>query len=242
MSKSNEIEKYMAVYRHEENASHFIPRFLDTKHQYIIFKIYPRLATLNREKTKLGKRRRRFSSIGSEAGRASRFLERAASQREKRREERGKRNPEAKLLRPFLSAEQQPDSSKGEHPVHANDIPEVQRAVFRGYQRRPWRESDSRCFDARANTHVPLPLPSLSLSKCNLCTCTILLYRVFVANRSRLGCKGSRTRGSRGSLRKNRSSVRRCFWNFLFWINKLREGTEDEFEICSKMSFVVIWG
>lgn len=35
MSKSNEIEKYMAVYRHEENASHFIPRFLDTKHQYI---------------------------------------------------------------------------------------------------------------------------------------------------------------------------------------------------------------
>lgn len=31
----------------------------------------------------------------------------------------------------------QADGSKGEHPVHANDIPEVQRAVFRGYQRRP---------------------------------------------------------------------------------------------------------
>lgn len=24
---------------------------------------------------------------------------------------------------------------EGEHPVHADDIPEVQRAVFRGYQR-----------------------------------------------------------------------------------------------------------
>lgn len=26
------------------------------------------------------------------------------------------------------------DRDEGEHPVHADDIPEVQRAVFRGYQ------------------------------------------------------------------------------------------------------------
>lgn len=61
---------------------------------------------------------------------------------------------------------------------------------------------------ARANTYVPLSSLSLSLSR------TIILYRVFVANRSRLGCKDSRIR-------------KRVFLKFVFLrkerINKLRE-------------------
>ena len=45
----------------------------------------------------------------------------------------------------------QADGSKGEHPVHANDIPEVQRAVFRGYQASPWSLPDERVTHGRAN-------------------------------------------------------------------------------------------
>lgn len=156
----------------------------------------------------MGKRRRRFSSIGSEAGRASRFLERAASRREKRREERGKRNPEAKLLRPFLSASQ--TAAKGNTLYMPTTFPKCSVQFFAATSADPdERVTHVASMQGRTRT-CPSP-SSLSLSKRNLCTCTILLYRVFVANRSRLGCKGSRTRGSRGSLRKNRSSVRRCF-------------------------------
>lgn len=180
MSKSNEIEKYMAVYRHEENASHFIPRFLDTKHQYIIFKIYPRLATLNREKTKLGKRRRRFSSIGSEAGRASRFLERAASQREKRREERGKRNPEAKLLRPFLSASQ--TAAKGNTLYMPTTFPKCSVQFFAATSADPdERVTHVASMQGRTRT-CPSPSP-LSLSQNATCArvrsfCTGCLSRI----------------------------------------------------------------
>lgn len=68
---------------------------------------------------------------------------------EKRREERGKRNPEEANLESDVLVGQA-DGSKGEHPVHANDIPEVQRAVFRGYQ--PLRAlPDERVTHERAN-------------------------------------------------------------------------------------------
>lgn len=102
-------------------------------------KIFPSiiLATLNREKTRPGK-----ENFPRDRERGRKSPARLASVPRKGREPEGKkerRKGEAKSRGKASSAVLvgQPDSSKGEHPVHANDIPEVQRAVFRGYQRRP---------------------------------------------------------------------------------------------------------
>lgn len=147
-----------------------------------------RILQINKSSVKTeGRRDLRQRKFSFQAGRglrgSRRFPERAASRREKRREERGKRNPEAKLLRPFLSASQ--TAAKGNTLYMPTTFPKCSVQFFAATSADP----DERVTHvARANTHVPLSSLSLSLSR------TIILYRVFVANRSRLGCKDSRIR------------------------------------------------
>lgn len=146
-----------------------------SRHSCGHFKIYPRPQITNycrEDKIKifpsiipatLDRAKKIFLGIGSEAGRAlrdsRRFPERAASRREKRREERGKRNPEAKLLRPFLSASQ--TAAKENTLYMPTTFPKCSVQFFAATSADP----DERVtHDARANTHVPLPLPSLSFS------------------------------------------------------------------------------
>lgn len=108
----------------------------------------------------------------------------------------------------------QPDSGKGEHPVHANDIPQVQRAVFRGYQRADPDERVTHGAPMQGRTRT-CPPSSLSLFFSFVCKTRLmrahdqrarvrfLLYRVFVANRSRSGCEHSKIlERKRGGLRK----------------------------------------
>lgn len=135
----------MAIYHHEGNTKeirHFkiYPRPQITNYcREDKIKIFPSIipATLNREKTRPGK-----ENFPRDRERGRKSPARLASVPRKGREPEGKkerRKGEAKSRGKASSAVLvgQPDSSKGEHPVHANDIPEVQRAVFRGYQRRP---------------------------------------------------------------------------------------------------------
>lgn len=73
------------------------------------------------------------------------------------------------------------DRDEGEHPVHADDIPEVQRAVFRGYQFAAgslWRGSEwlrSADETGRNNTHVLSLLTHREVYVCtyvHACVCT----------------------------------------------------------------------
>lgn len=125
---------------------------------------------------------------------------------EKRREERGKRNPEAKLLRPFLSASQ--TAAKGNTLYMPTTFPKCSVQFFAATSADP----DERVTHvARANTHVPLSSLSLSRAR-SFCTgCLSRIDRAWGARIRELG----------------RGIDSRVFLKFVFLrkekINKLRE-------------------
>lgn len=170
-----------------------------------------RILQINKSSVKTeGRRDLRQRKFSFQAGRglrgSRRFPERAASRMEKRREERGKRNPEAKLLRPFLSASQ--TAAKGNTLYMPTTFPKCSVQFFAATSADP----DERVTHvARANTHVPLSSLSLSRAR-SFCTgCLSRIDRAWGARIRELG----------------RGIDSRVFLKFVFLrkekINKLRE-------------------